>query len=267
MSVKRSDILLNTVAHREARDQFIHHLNEACRREGWRPYEALGNWLDAAFRSMRSATLQFRPEDLAKNEAEYARIVKRCRYPQETVGDLAKMLGACVLALEAAPVDFIGPIFGEVAASSQLGQFFTPWHLSRVIAELIIEDPRQMLQKSGRKFLLLQEPACGVGGMTLAACEVLREKGFDLARQVHWSMVDIDYQAHCAAYIQINLCGISASVFHGNTLSLQTWLATPTLSAVVFAKRLTGQPQHEPPTPVPSTTEEPAQLSLFLEAP
>lgn len=272
MSVKRNAVFLNTEAHRPARDQFLHHLNAVTRREGWRNHEAISYWLDAAFRAMRGAVLQFDPDKLAANEAEYVKIVDRCRHAEETMVDLASMMGALVLALEAAPVDFIGPLFGELAASAQLGQFFTPYHVSKMMAEMIIEDPQRMLAEGGRGFLTLQEPACGVGGMALAACDVLRERGFDLARQVHWTMIDIDYSAMCAAYVQINLCGASADVFHGNTLSLQTWLSTPTLAAILHPKRLKYDPKAAllPPTPEPPPPEtaaprrsKPVQLSLF----
>jgi hypothetical protein len=274
VSVKRNAVFLNTEAHRPARDQFVHYLNEVTRREGWRNHEAITYWLDATFRSMRGATLVHRPEDLAKNEAEYMRVVKRCRHPTETMNDLSCMLGALVLAFEADRVDFIGPIFGEFASSGELGQFFTPYHVSKMMAMMIIEQPVAAFRRSGRRFITLQEPACGVGGMALAACEVLREYQFDLARQVHWSLIDIDYAAMCAAYLQINLCGVSADVFHGNTLSLQTWLSTPTLAAILHPKRLKYDPTAVLPTappepPAPETAaprgSKPVQLSLFEE--
>jgi hypothetical protein len=261
VTAKRTD------AHRPARDRFVHYLNAVTRREGWRSWEAIGHWLDASFRAMRGATLQHAPEKLAQNEAEYMRIVKRCREPQETMGDLSHMLHACINALEAEPIDFIGPIFSEFAASAQLGQFFTPHHLSMLMAGMTIDDPRKMLEQSKRGFITLQEPACGVGGMTLAACAVLREHGIDLARQVHWTLIDIDYAATCAAYVQVNLCGISADVFHGNTLSLETWLATPTLMAILHPKRLRYDPSAVLPasSPAERSAIKPVQLSLFAD--
>jgi hypothetical protein len=87
-------------------------------------------------------------------------------------------------------------------------------------------------------------------------------------------MIDIDYLATCAAYIQTNLCGISADVFHGNTLSLETWLATPTLAAILDPKPLKYDPKAVLPPPPPELPPsdpgtprrpKPAQLSLFEE--
>ncbi|WP_315705039.1 MULTISPECIES: N-6 DNA methylase [unclassified Bradyrhizobium] len=267
MAIKRNDVRLNTDAHRPARDLFVERINAVCSREGWRPYEALTHAIDAAFRSMRSATLQFQPQKLAANEAAYMKIAERCRKPSETMGDIAAMLAAIVNALEAEPADFIGPIFEELAASSHLGQFFTPHHLSRLMAELIMDDPHEMLAKTKRRFITLQEPACGVGGMVLASCSVMRSHGINLATQVHWTMVDVDYTAAAAAYIQTNLCGISADVFHGNTLALKTWLATPTLAAILHTKRVRYEPEAKlpPPPPPGAPRRKPVQLSLFAE--
>ncbi|WP_316172126.1 MULTISPECIES: N-6 DNA methylase [unclassified Bradyrhizobium] len=267
MAIKRNDVRLNTDAHRPARDLFVERINAICSREGWRPYEALTHTIDATFRSMRSATLQFQPERLAANEAEYMKIVQRCRKPSESMEDIAAMLAAIVSALEAEPIDFIGPIFEELAASSHLGQFFTPYHVSRLMADLIIAEPDRMLAETKRGFITLQEPACGVGGMTLAACAVLRERGINLATQVHWTMVDVDYTAAAAAYIQTNLCGVSADIFHGNTLALKTWLATPTLAAILHTKRVRYEQEAKlPAPPLPNAPRrKPVQLSLFAE--
>lgn len=266
MAVKRNAVQLNTAAHRPAWDQFVHHVNSASSREGWRTRETIGYFLDAAFRSMRGPFLA--PAAREKNEEDYIRIVKRCRAdPSATMDDLSKMLGALILALEAEPIDFIGPVYSEFAASSPLGQFFTPHALSRVMAEMIMEKPEEMLAQSGRPFITLQEPACGVGGMTLAACAVLRDRGFDLARQIHWSMIDIDYSAMCAAYLQVNLCGISADVYHGNALSLEAWNATPTLAAVLHPKRASANAVVPAKVTTPEISENPPATAVSRSAP
>jgi type I restriction-modification system DNA methylase subunit len=268
--VKRNEVRLNTEAHRPARDQFVHHLNAVVRREGWRPHEAITTWLDAAFRATRSATLLSDRVKFDANEAAYMKIVHRCREPKESMADISAMLSALVLALEAAPVDFVGPVYEEFAASKHLGQTFTPYALSRLMAEMTLIEPERIIDEGGRGFITLQEPSCGVGGMTLAASEVLRDRGINVARQVHWTMIDVDYSATCAAYLQTNLCGISADVFHGNTLSLETWLSTRTLAAAMYPKHLPYHPKAKLPIEqlVKPTDRpvKPVQLSLFSEA-
>jgi type I restriction-modification system DNA methylase subunit len=181
------------------------------------------------------------------------RLVKRCRQPGETMKDLAVMLAAVVAALEAEPIDFIGPIYTAFAANTYAGQFFTPYSLSRTMAEMIIGDPSELLRE--KPFIMLSEPACGVGGMMLAANQVLRDHDVRIERQAHWVAVDVDARAIHGAYIQTTLTGASATIIHGNSLTLEQWLTAPTLMAVVFPKRAPARidalPQPaKPPAPV-----------------
>jgi hypothetical protein len=238
--VKKRDVILNTEAHRPAFNSFAEHLDAIERREGLRPGEILNQWLEFSYRAQRAAILKLAGNDdeLAKNEADYMRGVARLRHKQETMADYGSMLGALVLALEADDCDFIGPVFSALSASAGMGQFFTPWSLSKAAAMLIMPESREAcaaLADSGA--LWCHEPAAGVGGMILATNQILRERGFSLHRDVHWIAFEVDFRAMCGAYLQLNLTGSSAVVTHGNTLSLEAWQTTPTLTAVMYPKR------------------------------
>lgn len=249
--MKKRNVALNTDAHRPAFDAFAEHFADAGRREGWRSTETLRKFLEAGARAIRGKTLLGPAFD--ENEAEYMRIVGACRHPQETMADFAKMLGAVALAMAADPIDFVGPIFSELSADAGMGQFFTPHHLSYMMARMIVSDPRGILDE--KPFIALHEPACGVGGMILATNAVLRENGVDVAREAHWHAVDVDYRACCGAYLQIALSDASAVVIHGNTLSLDAWSSMVTPAALFYPKRPESRPAPKPA--------EPAQLSLL----
>src|SRR5690606_30690366 len=172
-----------------------------------------------------------------QNEARYMEVVRSCRYPSETMRDMSNMLGIITMALTECPKDFIGPIFMEVAANSQAGQFFTLPSISEMLARMTLENARETLYRAyyeqGRTRLELMEPTCGVGGMVLAANQVLREKGFDLAEEIHWTCVDIDWRAICGAFIQLELTGVPATMVHGNALTLEEWASWPTSTLVL----------------------------------
>lgn len=253
--MKKRDVRLNTSAHREAFDGFADQLGEIERREGWRADEVLRNFLDTGYRALRGRLLL--GDAFAENEAAYMKVVASCRYPKETMGSLAIMLGETTKALLADPIDFLGPVFSEVSASSAMGQFFTPHALSMLNAQMILGDVRAMLE--GKKFIRLHEPACGVGGMVLAANLVMREQGVDVARQTHWHVVDVDYRAICGAYIQLCLTDASATVIHGNTLSLESWGGAVTPAAVLFPKL----DQERAPDIIAPAVTPPVQLSLL----
>ncbi len=262
--MKKRRVVLTTASHREAFDEFAEHLHGAERREGWRSSEVLRHFLDAAFRAIRGRTLHPDGDAYAKNEKAYMDLVKRCRHPQETMRDLGAMLGAVTLGLQANPIDFIGPVFSELSSDAGMGQFFTPHELSYTIAKMTFDGPMiEAVIAGDRPYLTCQEPACGVGGMVLAANLVMRERGMDPARQAHWHMTDVDHRAMCGAYIQTALTDTSAVVICGNSLSLEAWETSLTPAAVMFPKsfvapQIAGQKVTPPPITAPV-----GQLELF----
>ncbi|SER27659.1 N-6 DNA Methylase [Faunimonas pinastri] len=232
--------------HKEATKTFLGLLADVTNREGWREREAFRTWLHAAFYSLRGSVLKPDGDAWRHNEAEYMKIVARCQIAKATMGDFARLLGIAGRALAEAPYDFLGPIFMEVEANTQIGQFFTPDSVSELIARLSLSNVPVILAEAraeGRDHLLLQEPACGVGGMILASNRVLTEQGLDIGRDAYWHAIDVDFDAMCGCYIQLALTGSSAVVYHGNTLTLETWLATPTPAALMRAKKPAALPE------------------------
>lgn len=253
--MKKRDVSLNTEAHRPMFNHFAEALQEIVNREGQRSSEVLRNFLEAGYRAIRGRLLVGDAFD--KNEAEYMRIVKGCQHPKETMSDLGKMLGSLTAALHVEPIDFIGPVFSVLSASDEMGQFFTPHHLSYMMAKLIVGDARATL--GNRRYITLAEPACGVGGMVLATNLVLREQGLDIATQAHWHLVDVDFRAMCGCYLQCALTDTSAIVVHGNTLSLEVRSTNPTPAAIMFPKSFDAEDLK--PLPVAAPTG--GQLALF----
>lgn len=231
--MKKRNVLLTTEAHRPAFDAFADAFRAIQAREGWRGYEVLSNWLEAAYRAMRGALL--RGDAWQKNEDAYMAIVRKCRNdPKATMADICRMTAALTIALEAEPLDFVGPVFSELASDGYMGQFFTPKEVSVMMARMILSDAAELTRE---RVIFCCEPAVGVGGMVLASNHVLREQGVNVSSRVHWQCTDIDFRAVCGAYVQLNLTGASADVIHGDTLRLEAWQATPTMAAIAFPKR------------------------------
>ncbi len=237
--------------HRDATKQFLQLLQATARREGWREAEAMTHWLQAASAALvrRVYDAAQLPEKAAKAEARYMEVVGRCRHASDTMQGLAQLLAIAQMALDAAPIDFIGPIYSEVLAHAGAGQFFTPWELSLLMAKLTVADPAALLascRQAGANHIALQEPASGVGGMCLAMNQVLREGGVDPGRDAHWTTIDVDFKCVAACYLQLELTNSSAMVMHGDALSLETWDAWPTSAALVYPKRRGTAPVQEP---------------------
>lgn len=105
--------------------------------------------------------------------------------------------------------------------NARAGQFFTPYHVSRLMAMLTTGDGQPHIQQHG--FLRMQEPACGAGGMVDATAESLAAAGHNYQQTMHATCVDIDPVCVHMTYLQLSLLHIPAIVVHGNTLTGEVW--------------------------------------------
>ena len=152
-------------------------------------------------------------------EARYLEVV-RCYEPEEQ--KLFPRLFNCVVdALEADPEqDFLGTVFQELnLASHWHGQFFTPYHLCKLIAQLSVEGAAKAVEEKG--FATLAEPACGAGALVIAFCNSMRAAGMNYQQCLAVDAQDVDSTAVHMAYIQLSLLHVPARVILGNTLALE----------------------------------------------
>mgnify|MGYP002681990488 CR=1 FL=1 len=123
-------------------------------------WEIFSDWLDLAACSI-SCQVDFATRE--EREARYMETISR--YKPEDQKLFGQILGQVAIELER-PRDVLGDLFGELELNSAAkGQFFTPYHLSRMMADILVEDQERYR---------LCEPACGSGGMVIAFAEALR---------------------------------------------------------------------------------------------
>lgn len=97
--------------------------------------------------------------------------------------------------------------------NSKVGQFFTPFHISQMTADMAIEQ----IEQDGK--CILYEPSCGSGGMIIAAAKKIKQEGYDYQRQMEVVAQDIDWRSVYMTYVQLSLLGINAVVCQGDSLS------------------------------------------------
>ena len=114
--------------------------------------------------------------------------------------------------------DFLGELYEEVSAKKSKGQFFTPYHVSKMCATMLLGDVDVLLSK--KDVIWLNEPSCGCGSMVIACLDILSKKSVDIATRVHFVAQDICKNAINACYIQASFYGASAQLELGNTLDL-----------------------------------------------
>lgn len=152
-----------------------------------------------------------------KRSARFADIAKR--YTPEELARFPRMLAVLVLWLQCGHADRLGDLFMSLEiANHHGGQFFTPYEVSSLMAGLTLGDIRAQVKQQG--FLLVNEPACGSGGMVIACADAIRAQGLQPHQVMHVTAVDIDVTAVHMTYLQLSLLGIPAIVIHGNTLTV-----------------------------------------------
>lgn len=135
--------------------------------------------------------------------------------------------------------DYLGELHMKSNTSnSKAGQFFTPYHVSKLCAGISV-DPN-IVNECGDadKILTLNEPACGSGGMVLAAADIMYNRHhLNISRNLLVVCSDIDTRCVHMAYLQLGLAGIPAIVCHQDTLSLKTWDVWETPACIMQRNR------------------------------
>ncbi len=140
-------------------------------------------------------------------------------YTKEEVQIFSKMLAIVISALSENFQDFLGQIFmSNDMGNNYKGQFFTPYHVSKMMAEIQLINLENLKDKN---IITVSEPCSGAGGMIIAFAETLKEKGINYQNKIYVEAMDIDDLCYKMTYIQLSLLGIPAKVIKGNTLSLE----------------------------------------------
>ncbi|MBQ6979663.1 MAG: SAM-dependent DNA methyltransferase [Clostridia bacterium] len=120
--------------------------------------------------------------------------------------------------------DYLGELFIRLnQGNSHTGQFFTPFHISKFMAEcaLLPDIVKEKTKDDG--ILTISDPCSGGGGMMVAALSVLKECGINYGRNCFVACSDIDIRCVHMTYLQLSLAGVPAIVKHQNSLTRETW--------------------------------------------
>lgn len=173
------------------------------------------------------------PERLEKLERQFMEVVRR--YPGLDLGrnPMGELLGRATIALRNGGCDFFGLVAGEIGMlDARMGQFFTPYEVSRLNAEIILGDIDGLIAEKG--FVSVHEPAAGAGGMLVAVADVFEGRGHDLSRTLWAEAVELSRSTFHMAYVQMSLRGIPGRVIHGNSLSLEVFTGAMTPAGARF---------------------------------
>lgn len=175
-------------------------------------YEVFTDWIKCCSLSISNSCCMIHGKVWKDREKSYLDTISR--YSREEVNKFVEMLALLTETLESDMEDILGQVYMEAGMGSKAaGQFFTPFHLSLLCAEL--EIPKELPEGK----YTVNEPSCGGGGMIIAVARVLRDRGFDYQRNMDVIAQDLDWKGVYMCYLQLSLLGISAFCVQGNTLS------------------------------------------------
>ena len=175
-------------------------------------HEVFSDWL-----VMAAATL-YAWKNNEKVENEYMEIAKH--YTKEELDKHANLIAITVEALEEKEQDFLGEVFTFAnLTNARGGQFFTPYHISYLSAQMIID--KDNLPKN--RIFQINDPTCGSGGMLIAGAQVMKECGFNYQKDALFIGQDIDARCTRMAFIQLSLLAVPAVIYCMNTLTMQTF--------------------------------------------
>ena len=151
--------------------------------------------------------------------------------------------------------DFAGELYMASGTNSKgLGQFFTPYHISHLMAECNLEKDRFLdeIEKNPDRVITFYEPTCGAGGLMVAAIDVMHSAGINYAHNMFIDCGDIDPRCFHMSYLTLSLLGAPAVVRLGDALSMKYHRAWFTPAYIFnwphFQKELNGGKQDSYPT-------------------
>lgn len=154
-------------------------------------------------------------------EERYMAIIGR--YTSEEAQAFKRCFHFLVEIMSAGYGDYLGHLYMSLdMGNSDMGQYFSPYDLSLLLAKAMVTENAIQEQVNGRGFVSLYEPSVGGGGMVIGAAEVMADLGFNPQQQLHVTCQDLDITAVHMTYLQLSLLGIPAVVIHGDTLRMET---------------------------------------------
>lgn len=171
-----------------------------------------------------------------ERENEYLRIAKK--YEKEEFNSFAKMFAA--LQIELGKEDFddvLGELYEDLGLSSKyLGQFFTPIHISDLMAKITfdVEDKQNQINEDG--YISVSDCCCGSGRMLLSYLKLCKANNIDLDK-VYFDGADLSKLCSCMTYVNLSLLGASAIIYNQDSLQMKVYdsYITP---ALVYNKDL-----------------------------
>lgn len=175
------------------------------------PYQIFYDWVKSLALATANCSTIFHDAIWEEREKQYLEIMNR--HNEKTRQHFLEMTGALMNVYSEGFDDVLGDIYMKSGCGNgHLGQFFTPYHISKLTAAAGLEDVMN------EEIIHLNEPSTGGGANIIATAEILNERGYDYQKKLRVVAQDLDWLAVYMTYIACSYYGIDAIVVQGDTL-------------------------------------------------
>ena len=212
-------------------------------------YTVLRDFFEISAISIRNAVDFGRERDTY--EMRYKAIAEKYRKEYlDIIASAFAMLGSQILKAANGDIpfaDWAGEIYMNSGTSNgRAGQFFTPYHVSHLMAECSLECDEVLgrIGKDPDDVITIYEPTCGAGGLIVASIDVLKGYGVNYAWNVFVDCGDIDSRCVHMTYVTLSLLGVPAVVRLGDALMMkyhEAWFTPAYLMAWPHFKSRIGR--------------------------
>ncbi|RCK34590.1 strawberry notch C-terminal domain-containing protein [Thalassospira xiamenensis] len=193
------------------------------------PYQKWDDFLTLASCAYRGQSMPKASDAWRENESRYLDVVDRYRKNsrlEDIRNAYPEALGHLVLAAQKSGDDTLGKLHQEIDPNHHLGQYFTPYPVARLMAEMTsnpVSETGMRTLEEGRGYIDVHDPACGAGVMALAQIDAYRDQNIDPSQHLRVHLTDLDHRAADMAYINMAVRNIPAVVTHGNSLTQEVF--------------------------------------------
>ena len=159
------------------------------------------------------------PERYEKHEKRYIDISKQ--YSESEIDTVAKIFAEIIKMLDANPYqDLLGDLYMQLnMGCSEMGQFFTPFNISEMIAHCIFDADVIKKEISEKGYIKIHEPCIGGGANIIGYLKSLNDNGINYQKNCIIIGQDISRISALMAYIVLSMLGCQAVIKIADTLS------------------------------------------------
>lgn len=155
----------------------------------------------------------------AEREKTYMTIAGK--YKPEEMLKFSQMLQEVVIGMDFNPdQDFLGELYMALdLGNDHAGQFFTPYNVCRMMAEITGTDLQARVERDG--WISVNDCACGAGALLVAFANACTRQKINYQTSVLFVAQDIDYIVGLMCYLQLMLMNGATDLQVCNELGLE----------------------------------------------